>query len=386
MDQTHDPSLASWVESANGAGDFPIQNLPFGVFRRRGEDEPGRVGIAIGDMILDLTAAHDEGWFNGIAEQASAECAEPALNPLMRLGAPSRTELRRQVSALLSADSPAYRSNRRLGDRILVARRDAEMLLPAAIGDYTDFYASVHHATNVGSMFRPDNPLLPNYKWLPIGYHGRASSIVPSGTPIPRPRGQTKRARRGIAGLRAEPVAGLRDGAGTARGPGKSAGRAGADRSGRRADLRLLPGERLVGPRHPGVGVPAAGPVPGQELRHHDLAMGGDARGARAVPRPGVREAARRSGAPALPRLGSQRRARAAGRHRRGVPRLRPDARSGGGARARRAAAAPRISTGPRHSSSPITPATAATSGPATCWPAGPSPVRPRSRAGVSWS
>jgi fumarylacetoacetase len=167
VDQTHDPALASWVESANGAGDFPIQNLPFGVFYRRGEDEPGRVGIAIGDMILDVTAAHDEGWFTGLAEQASAACAAPVLNPLMRLGAASRLELRRQVSTLLSADSQAYRSNRRLGDRILVARRDAGLLLPAAIGNYTDFYASVHHATNVGSMFRPDNPLLPNYKWLP---------------------------------------------------------------------------------------------------------------------------------------------------------------------------------------------------------------------------
>jgi fumarylacetoacetase len=110
----------------------------------------------------------------------------------MGLGARSRIELRRQVSALLSTESAAYRSNRRLGDRILLARRDVEMLLPAAIGDYTDFYASVHHATNVGSMFRPDNPLLPNYKWLPIGYHGRASSIVPSGTPIRRPSGQTR--------------------------------------------------------------------------------------------------------------------------------------------------------------------------------------------------
>ena len=192
MDSTHDPSLVSWVESANQAGDFPIQNLPFGVFHRRGEDEPGRVGIAIGDMILDVTACHDEGRFTGLAERASEACAAPALNALMRLGAESRRELRRQASALLSADSSAYRSNRRLGDRILLARSDAEMLLPAAIGDYTDFYASVHHATNVGSMFRPDNPLLPNYKWVPIGYHGRASSILPSGSPVLRPSGQSK--------------------------------------------------------------------------------------------------------------------------------------------------------------------------------------------------
>jgi fumarylacetoacetase len=110
----------------------------------------------------------------------------------MGLGAAPRIELRRQVSALLSTDSPAYRLDARLGDRILLPQAEAELLLPAAIGDYTDFYASVHHATNVGSMFRPDNPLLPNYKWVPIGYHGRASSIVPSGTPVVRPRGQSK--------------------------------------------------------------------------------------------------------------------------------------------------------------------------------------------------
>jgi fumarylacetoacetase len=192
VDRTHDPSLRSWVESANGAGDFPIQNLPFGVFRRRDEDQPGRVGIAIGDSILDVTACHDEGRFSGLAERASEACAAPALNTLMGLGAEPRAELRRQVSALLSADSPALRSNRRLGHRILVPQREADLLLPAAVGDYTDFYASVHHATNVGSMFRPDNPLLPNYKWVPIGYHGRASSIVPSGTPIRRPSGQSK--------------------------------------------------------------------------------------------------------------------------------------------------------------------------------------------------
>jgi fumarylacetoacetase len=192
VDPTHDPSLASWIESANRGGDFPIQNLPFGVFRPKGEDGPGRVGIAIGDMILDVTACRDEGRFSGLAERAADVCAAPALNGLMRLGAEARTELRKQVSALLAAGSPASRSNPRLGDRILVARSEAEMLLPAEIGDYTDFYASVHHATNVGSMFRPDNPLLPNYKWVPIGYHGRASTIVASGTPVLRPSGQSK--------------------------------------------------------------------------------------------------------------------------------------------------------------------------------------------------
>jgi fumarylacetoacetase len=193
VNETHDPERTSWVESAQGATDFPIQNLPFGVFRRRDdEDEPARVGVAIGDRILDVMACHDEGRFRGVAERAAEACAADSLNLLMRLGRGPRAELRRQMGALLSADSPAYKANRRLGDRLLVPMAEAELLLPAAIGDYTDFYASIHHATNVGGMFRPDNPLLPNYKWVPIGYHGRSSSIVPSGTPVRRPCGQRK--------------------------------------------------------------------------------------------------------------------------------------------------------------------------------------------------
>lgn len=191
MDQTHAPDRTSWVESANGATDFPIQNLPFGVFRRRDDEEP-RVGIAIGDQILDVTACHDEGRFTGAAERAAEACAAPALNPLMSLEREFRIDLRRQVSALLDSNSPAPHKSPRLADRLLVPMSEAELLLPAAIGDYTDFYASVHHAGNVGSMFRPDNPLLPNYKWVPIGYHGRASSIVASGAPVRRPQGQLK--------------------------------------------------------------------------------------------------------------------------------------------------------------------------------------------------
>jgi fumarylacetoacetase len=191
VDQTHTPGRTSWVASANGATDFPIQNLPFGVFRRRDEEEP-RVGIAIGDQILDVTTCHDEGRFSGPAERAAEACAAPALNPLMALEREFRIDLRRQVSALLDSDSPAPQRTPRLADRLLVPMTEAEMLLPAAIGDYTDFYASVHHASNVGSMFRPDNPLLPNYKWVPIGYHGRASSIVASGAPVRRPWGQLK--------------------------------------------------------------------------------------------------------------------------------------------------------------------------------------------------
>jgi len=195
VDETHDPTRISWVESAQGHPDFPIQNLPFGVFHRRDDTDdptPARVGMAIGDFVLDLTVCHDEGWFTGAAELAGAALAQPSLNALLRLGAETWTALRRQASALLASNSPAYRANRRVGDHILIPMAEAELRLPLAVGDYTDFYASVHHATNVGSMFRPDNPLLPNYKWVPIGYHGRASSIVPSGTPVRRPLGQTR--------------------------------------------------------------------------------------------------------------------------------------------------------------------------------------------------
>jgi fumarylacetoacetase len=194
VDRTHDPRRRSWVESAEGHPDFPIQNLPFGVFHLGDDEDEPRIGVAIGDAILDLVAAHDAGWFGGLAERAAEACAAPALNRLMALGRPYWTELREQASDLLSADSAAYRDNPRLADRLLVPQADAELLLPAQVGDYTDFYASVHHATNVGSMFRPDNPLLPNYKWVPIGYHGRASSLVPSGSEIRRPHGQTKAA------------------------------------------------------------------------------------------------------------------------------------------------------------------------------------------------
>jgi fumarylacetoacetase len=192
VNRTHDPELSSWVVSAQGPTDFPIQNLPFGVFRRRESRDAPAVGIAIGDQILDVSSGAAAGVFTGAARTAAEACAEPSLNRLMELGTRSGTALREQVSAFLSTDSASYRKDPTLADRCLVPMAEAELFLPAHIGDYSDFYASVHHATNVGSMFRPDNPLLPNYKWIPIGYHGRASSIVLSGTSVRRPRGQLK--------------------------------------------------------------------------------------------------------------------------------------------------------------------------------------------------
>lgn len=172
IDETHDPSLKSWVESANRPGcDFPIQNLPLGVFRQARNPRP-QLGVAIGDLILDLGP-----WLTG-----------ETLNGYLGLSATQRRDLRREISRSLRQGARA---------RNLVAQSDCEMLLPAAICDYTDFYASIQHATNVGRMFRPDNPLLPNYKHVPIAYHGRASSIVVSGTPVRRPLGQLGEGRFG---------------------------------------------------------------------------------------------------------------------------------------------------------------------------------------------
>ena len=192
LDETHAPDLASWVPSAQAAGtDFPIQNLPFGIFSRRGAND-GRVGVAIGDQILDVAACAGLGLFREDAAVAAGTCGEPGLDLLMALGRRGARALRRGISALLRADAlPHVRES---AARALVPMRDAELGVPARIGDYTDFYASIHHATNVGRMFRPDNPLLPNYKWIPIGYHGRASSIVASGTTVRRPVGQSRAA------------------------------------------------------------------------------------------------------------------------------------------------------------------------------------------------
>ena len=188
--ETHNPELRSWVASANADGtDFPIQNLPFGVFRRDGRLEAFRVGVAIGDQILDLTAAQAKSIFTGDADLAAQACCAPTLNAYMALGS-------RAWSALRLALSRALREGYALQSALstcLVAQADAEFGVPAQIGDYTDFYTSVHHATNIGKLLRPDNPLLPNYKWIPIGYHGRSSSIGISGQELRRPVSQVMR-------------------------------------------------------------------------------------------------------------------------------------------------------------------------------------------------
>lgn len=193
LNETHDPALTSWVASANDpATDFPIQNLPLGVFRQRGLLEQPRIGVAIGDQIVDLQSCLTLDLLGELSPAVQAALRAPGLNQLMGLGPGALSALRLALSRLLRSGSEVHRLFVGLAEAILVPQAEAELLLPAAIGDYTDFYASIHHATNVGSMFRPDNPLLPNYKHVPIGYHGRASSIVVSGTPVRRPAGQTR--------------------------------------------------------------------------------------------------------------------------------------------------------------------------------------------------
>ena len=192
LDETHRLDLTSWVESAARPDtDFPIQNLPVGCFRAPGR--AARPGIAIGDEILDLAAARKSGLLSAEAAEIVTLCTdERSLNPLLAAGRDVLSRLRQDMSRLLRADTPEGKRGLGERDRLLVPGAAAEQLLPARVGDYTDFYASIHHATNVGSMFRPDNALLPNYKHVPIGYHGRASSLVASGTPIRRPVGQTR--------------------------------------------------------------------------------------------------------------------------------------------------------------------------------------------------
>ncbi|MGH9406721.1 MAG: fumarylacetoacetase [Terriglobia bacterium] len=192
-DETHDASIQSWVESANGAQtDFPIQNLPLGVFRRRASRDAPRIGVAIGDELLDLAACARNGVFDGDAPGAVETVCTPSLNALMALGPEASSMLRQRLHRLLRSDSPDASRNRDVLSPHLVPIEQAELFVAAEIGDYTDFYASIHHATNVGSMFRPSNPLLPNYRYVPVAYHGRASSIVVSGTLVPRPRGQSR--------------------------------------------------------------------------------------------------------------------------------------------------------------------------------------------------
>jgi fumarylacetoacetase len=188
IDATHDAARRSWVASANGHSEFPIQNLPLGVFSPEGGAARG--GVAIGDAIFDLAAALAADLFSGSARDAAEAAAGPVLNPLLEVGAGPRAALRARVSELLDAEAP---DRAKVVPRMLHKAADCMMHLPVSIGAYTDFFAGIHHATAGGRINRPDHPLMPNYKYVPVAYHSRASSVRPSGGHVLRPNGQSKR-------------------------------------------------------------------------------------------------------------------------------------------------------------------------------------------------
>ena len=186
LNETHDPARQSWVAGANAPDcDFPIQNLPFGAFRPRGDGAEPMIGVAIGDQILDVAAVAP--FVETSARDAAAACASPHLNDLMALGPQAWSALRRALSRILSEPGESARV-----EKFLTPMAQAELFVPARIGNFTDFFASIFHATNAGRIFRPDNPLNPNYKYVPVAYHSRASSVCVSGAPIRRPLGQSK--------------------------------------------------------------------------------------------------------------------------------------------------------------------------------------------------
>src|SRR5271165_602652 len=190
IDQTHDPALTSWVESANGHRAFRIQNLPHGVFSPGGGAPRG--GVAIGDKIFDISAALEAGLFSGIALDAAQAASGRTLNAWLECRAEARRALRHRISELLDSKTAEARQIQSIADRLLRDATDCTMHLPARIGDFTDFFAGIHHAYTAGTISRPENPLMPNYKYVPVAYHSRASSVRPSGGAVRRPNGQRK--------------------------------------------------------------------------------------------------------------------------------------------------------------------------------------------------
>lgn len=189
LDHTHDPAARSWVTSANAPGcDFPIQNLPFAVFRHHEGEEPFRGGVAIGDQVIDLARVAVSGCLEGLAHEAALAGAHPHLNELMAMGPQAARALRHALFALLKEGAKGPGADALCG--CLTPQVAVQYTLPVQVHNYTDFYTSIHHARNVGHMIRPEQPLSPNFQWLPIAYHGRASSVVVSGTDFHRPMGQ----------------------------------------------------------------------------------------------------------------------------------------------------------------------------------------------------
>jgi fumarylacetoacetase len=188
VNHTHDTTLKSWVKSANNESEFPIQNLPFGIFRRKNTTEQYRAGVAIGECVVDMQALYKKNILSGNAKTGCKALTETTLNSFMSMGNKVATEFRSALSTILKEDS----THQSIVTDCLISQDEIEMHIPFKIGDYTDFYTSIHHATSVGKLFRPDQPLLPNYKWIPIAYHGRASTIGLSDGYVTRPIGQIK--------------------------------------------------------------------------------------------------------------------------------------------------------------------------------------------------
>lgn len=188
INQTHDSSLRSWVKSANENSEFPIQNLPYGIFCRKNINELPRAGVAIGEYVIDMQALYKVNILCGDAKEGCEALTQTTLNSFMSMGNNVSSKLRQSLSNALVEGS----IHQSVITHCLIPQNEIEMQMPFCIGDYTDFYTSIHHATAVGKLFRPDQPLLPNYKWIPIAYHGRASSICLSNVEVHRPIGQIK--------------------------------------------------------------------------------------------------------------------------------------------------------------------------------------------------
>ena len=191
MDGTHDSKLKSWIETDENS-DFPIQNIPFGIYCPKGGGDL-HVATAIGDYVLDLACLDDAGLFSGTEIEGTEVFHEPTLNAFMSMGRKAWKDTRKRISELLSEGNSTLQDDKQLCKLALIPMKDTEMQLPVDIGDYTDFYSSREHASNVGTIFRgPENALMPNWLHLPVGYHGRASSVVLNGTDLVRPKGQSK--------------------------------------------------------------------------------------------------------------------------------------------------------------------------------------------------
>ncbi|MDR3529048.1 MAG: fumarylacetoacetase [Rhodopila sp.] len=190
IDETHASGRTSWVTSANGHATFPIQNLPLGVFSPDGGTRRG--GTAIGDRIFDIGAALEAGLFSGAARDAAEAASGRTLNPLLEAGPAARQALRRRIGEILDAKSAGSTKIQTIANRLLHAAEHCTVHLPARVGDFTDFFAGIHHAHTAGTISRPENPLMPNYKYVPVAYHSRASSVRPSGGSVRRPNGQRK--------------------------------------------------------------------------------------------------------------------------------------------------------------------------------------------------